>query len=465
MATARKTSGSDRFTTAYLEGMPNSLEGTGRGRRPRALPRDAVALGGQVITPDGARKGWVRLEGGEIAAISTRKPSGVTAIETEGVILPGLLDVHGHPEFNVFAPWEPPRSYVNRYSWRGSKPYRALVRDPQNAMIPQLPKGTQLRYAEIRALVGGVTAIQGASRTTQGSRESMVRNVDGMIFGEHRARAAIDLPSSLTSRGGPEMKKVLEAITAGEVNAYYLHLAEGMRDNERSQKEFDQLVRLGALTAATVIIHGTALSREQLGEAKDAGARLVWSPQSNLRLYGETTRVADALDVGLPVALGADWLPSGSLSLLAEMKVARQELVEQGHPLTATQLVTMVTSGAAEVAGLGSQLGRLAVGRAADLVVMARQDADAFESVCASTPADVELVMIGGDVAYGRRDWVGQLVADPTDPDLEQVVAWGRRMLLDTSFEVNPGEDPTPRLAQIRRSLTSVYPPVGPIWA
>ena len=127
--------------------------------------------------------------------------------------MPGMLDLHGHPEFNVFAPWEPPRTYVNRYSWRGSKPYQDLVRNPQNELIKQLPKGTQLRYAEIRALVGGVTAIQGASLQTQkGSHESMVRNVDGMIFGEHRARAAIDLPTSLTSRGGPEFKKVLDAI-------------------------------------------------------------------------------------------------------------------------------------------------------------------------------------------------------------------------------------------------------------
>jgi cytosine/adenosine deaminase-related metal-dependent hydrolase len=214
-----------------------------------------------------------------------------------------------------------------------------------------------------------------------------------------------------------------------------------------------------------VIIHGTAMTRAQFGAARDAGARLVWSPQSNLRLYGETTRVADALDVGLPVALGADWLPSGSLSLLAELKVARQELVDQNRPLTAKQLVTMVTSGAADVAGLGKSLGRLAVGRVADLVVLARQDTNAYESVCSSTPADVRLVMIGGDVAYGRQDWVRTLAADPADPHLEPVLAWGHRMLLDTSFEVNPGEEPTPRLAQIRQALTSVYPPVGPIWA
>ncbi len=463
---------SDPFTEAYREGMPDSLEGTPAGNRsrraPRTLPGESIALGGQVVTSDGVRKGWVTIEGGVVAKISAQKPRSSVAVQTDGVILPGLLDLHGHPEFNVFAPWEPPKSYVNRYSWRGSKPYHDLVRDPQNALIPKLPSGTQLRYAEIRALVGGVTAIQGASLRTQGSRESMVRNVDGMVFGEHRARAVIDLPSGLgeRTRGGPEFKKVTDAITNGEVDAFYVHLAEGMRDNERSQKEFAHLADdLHGLTKATVIIHGTALTRDQLGQAADAGSRLVWSPQSNLRLYGETTRAGDALDVGLPVALGSDWLPSGSLSLLAELKVARQELVNQGHPLTAEQLVTMVTSGAADVAALGDKLGRLEVGRAADLVVLARRDGDAYESVCGSTPADVELVMIGGDVAYGRRDWVTTLAADAADPDLEAVLAWGRQMLLDTSFEVVPGEDPTPRLSSIRQALTAVYPPVGPIWA
>ena len=45
--------------------------------------------------------------GGEITAISTRKPANTVALQTDGVILPGMLDLHGHPEFNVFAPWEP----------------------------------------------------------------------------------------------------------------------------------------------------------------------------------------------------------------------------------------------------------------------------------------------------------------------------------------------------------------------
>src|SRR3954464_9013924 len=432
---ASRSTKDDPFTRAYLAGMPDTLEGSKPPPRARTLPREAIALGGQIITPDGVRKGWLRIEGGTIVGITTRKPATALAIPTDGGSMPGMLDLHGHPEFNVFAPWEPPKTYVNRYSWRASKPYQDLVRTPQNDLLTRLPRGVQLRYAEIRALVGGVTAIQGASIVTQkGSHESMVRNVDGMIFGEHRARAAIDLPTSLTGRGGPEFQNVLDAITAGEVDAHYLHLAEGMRDNERSQKEFDLLAdTLQGLTKATVIIHGTALSRDQLGQAADAGARLVWSPQSNLRLYRETTRAGDALDVGLPVALGADWLPSGSLSLLAELKVARQQLVEQDHPLSAGDLVTMVTSGAADVAALGDKLGSIEVGRVADVVVLARQDDDVHEAACDSTPAAGELVKPGGAVSHGRADWVSQLAADAGDPNLEGVVAWGRSMLLDTS--------------------------------
>ena len=35
-------------------------------------------------------------------------------IDTDGVILPGLIDLHGHPEFNVFAAWEPRHSTLRR---------------------------------------------------------------------------------------------------------------------------------------------------------------------------------------------------------------------------------------------------------------------------------------------------------------------------------------------------------------
>ena len=65
--------------------------------------------------------GWVVIgDGRTITTVTSKRPEGVRVHRTDGVILPGMIDLHGHPEFNVFAPWEPPRQFVNRYAWRAS---------------------------------------------------------------------------------------------------------------------------------------------------------------------------------------------------------------------------------------------------------------------------------------------------------------------------------------------------------
>ena len=233
----------------------------------------------------------------------------------------------------------------------------------------------------------------------------MVRNVDGMIFGEHRARAAIDLPTSLTSRGGPEIqegargdRRTTRSTPTTCTSPRACATTSGRR---RSSPTWSTL---GALTVG---------DRDHPRDRADAGTSWArpgtpapgWCGRRS-PTCGCTARPPAS---PTPSTSGCRWRSAptgcrpGRLSLLAEMKVARQELVEQGHPITAKDLVTMVTSGAAEVAGLGGKLGRLEVGRVADLVVLAPPGRRRLRvGVCDSTPADVELVMIGGDVAYGR---------------------------------------------------------------
>jgi 5-methylthioadenosine/S-adenosylhomocysteine deaminase len=292
-----------------------------------------------------------------------------------------------------------------------------------------------------------------------------VRNIDKWIFGGQVGRALIDLPDPDSEWGMDSLRSILAGIEAGEVKAFYAHLAEGRSDNELSRDEFGKLVELDAVTPATVVIHGTALTREQLAELRDAGTKLVWSPQSNLRLYGETTRAADALELGLPVGLGADWLPSGSTSLLAEIKVARRCLAEQGHEPTPKALVDMVTRDAAKIAGLEDKLGQLKGGRAADLVVFERRREDPWENIVEASPSWVDLVMIDGDLAYGRADWMTDLVAESDQGRLEALIAWGKPVLLDTSYTAEEADQGQPPLAQLRADLIAEYPPVGPIFA
>ena len=460
----------DRFEAAYsapvTEALATPSEAVREGRWLRAAaPAEGFALSGCVLTPQRSiEKGYVVIQGKTIQEVTDKRPESVLVHETNGVIAPGLIDLHGHPEFNIFAAWEPPQEYLNRYAWRGSDLYQLLVRDPQNRLLETLPAWTQLRYAEVRALVGGVTAIQGTGGQARSyEEEALVRNVDKWIFGAQIGRSMIDLPSG--SFGMEGMTSVLEGIESGEVKAFYIHLAEGKADNERSREEFDRLVELHALTPVTVVIHGTALSEAQLGDLADAGAKLVWSPQSNLRLYGETTKAGAALKQGATVGLGADWLPSGSTSLLAEVKVARRCLAAQGHEIDPKKLVDMLTRDAARIAGLEDKLGSLESGRPADLVVFERRHENPWENVVDAQPAWVELVLIDGDLTYGRDDWVSELIESSADTRLESLVAWGKAMLLDTSYMVNPDGGEVPTLAELRAELIREYPQVGPIYA
>jgi len=466
----------DLFEEAYTAGVleavppppPPPAGDGGDGARPAAAASAPFALHGAVITPDAAwDSGYVVVDGDSVAAVQQAAPQGVRVLETDVVILPGLIDLHGHPEFNVFAAWEPPALFANRYRWRQSDVYHQLVRDPQNVLLTKVPPQTELRYAEIRALVGGTTAIQGASvgGAGVGAGEPLVRNVDLYVFGQHRARAMIDLPTT-GSRDEPRLVTILGQIGTGDVDAFYLHLAEGQRGDQRSASEYQRFLDYHAATPGTVLIHASALDADQIHEVAAAGCKLVWSPQSNLRLYGETTLAAEALAAGMPVGLGADWLPSGSTSLLAELKVARRELALQGRELPAAQLVQMVTSTAARIAGLDSHIGSLTPGRAADVLVLERHHDDPYENVCLADPGWVELVLIGGDVAYGRPDWFTTLTAGATGPGVEQLFAWGKPMTLDTGYRAGgTGTDPAPPLSALRSLLTAAYPPVGPIFA
>jgi 5-methylthioadenosine/S-adenosylhomocysteine deaminase len=445
------------------------LDATGRVRhRPTAMadvPAGSYALHGAVITgTEAMSSGYLVINDGIIAAVQATEPIGVDRIvETDGVILPGLIDLHGHPEFNVFAAWEPPKLFANRYRWRSSEVYHQLVRDPQDLLLAKVPAGTELRYAEIRALAGGVTAIQGAGGAARkAGSEPLVRNVDLWIFGQHKARAMIDLPSSTSGRDFPRLQNIIAEIGTGEITAFYLHLCEGQRGDDRSNKEFQRFLEMGAATPATVLIHASSLDAAQIHQVADAGCKLVWSPQSNLRLYAQTTLAAEAIAAGMPVGLGADWLPSGSTSLLAEMKVARRELARQGLQIEPADLVRMVTSGAASIAGLGDHLGELTVGRPADVLVLERHHADPYENVCLADPSWVEMVLIGGDITYGRADWYQRLAAEPDSG--EALIAWGKPMRLDCSFSAPPGQ-PLSTLADVRSALTAAYPPVGPIYA
>ena len=79
------------------------------------------------------------------------------------MILPGLIDLHGHPEYNVCSP-RGSRPSCTRTAGGDFEQYEQIVKLPLAAMkAARSLEKTLSRYAEARALVTGTTAIQGAN--------------------------------------------------------------------------------------------------------------------------------------------------------------------------------------------------------------------------------------------------------------------------------------------------------------
>jgi hypothetical protein len=126
----------------------------------------------------------------------------------------------------------------------------------------------------------------------------------------------------------------------------------------------------------------------------------------------------------------------------------------------------MVTRDAAKIAGLDGKLGELKEGRPADLVVFERHFDDPWDNVVEADPSWVDLVMVDGDLAYGRKDWMLGLTAEADHERLEPLIAWGQEMRLDASYTAGEASaQEVPKLSQLRADLIKAYPPVGPIFA
>src|SRR5678816_200146 len=139
----------------------------------------------------------------------------------------------------------------------------------------------------------------------------------------------------------------------------------------------------------------------------------IWSPRSNITLYGDTARVTEAARLGVEIALGTDWMPTGSMNLLRELRCADSFNTNYlDHYFTDKQLWQMVTLNAAAVTATDDAIGMLAPNHVADIAIFAGNDKPYFRSILEAEPQDVALVLRGGKVLYGEDGVVGALATD-----------------------------------------------------
>ncbi len=404
----------------------------------------AIFLRGTVVTMDHGRvllNGGVLVRDGLIQAIvpgwrPNPDPEAIE-IDTRGLIYPGLLNIHDH---NQFAPIESvpiDRLYDNRYQWQadgngvdltpfvgfnpplnfnqGSSPFnvdalyaRHLLNDPALGDLSV----EAAKWGELRSLVAGTTTTEGTV-PSPGVTDILLRNAEHTNFGRDRVCRTVMGVSDPAFQSFAE--DVLAKAAAGEIDACLLHLSEGI--DADSLAELDQLDALGLLQEWTVIVHGTPFGPDELQRVADAGADLVWSPTSNLRLYGQDARADLALEAGINVSLSTDWTLTGDQNLLESLKVAwslnwqrhrdRHQFSPPYERFTAYELVQMVTTNPAASLGWQDLTGKIREGLAADLLVVSVSPLERFfpyRSLIRAEEAEVQLVMVGGDALYGNPE-------------------------------------------------------------
>jgi 5-methylthioadenosine/S-adenosylhomocysteine deaminase len=156
-----------------------------------------------------------------------------------------------------------------------------------------------------------------------------------------------------------------------------------------------------AITPQLAGIHCAGLQAEDFDILARQGGAMIWSPMSNLLLYGKTAQVQAAKAAGVRLGIGSDWSPTGSKNLLGELKVARLYSEALGGVFSDRELVTMATRGAAVILQWDTVIGTLEAGKRADLLVIEGQSGDPYAALIRAKETSLQLVMINGIARYG----------------------------------------------------------------
>jgi 5-methylthioadenosine/S-adenosylhomocysteine deaminase len=425
-----------------------------------------IVLLGRVLTVDEDRsvqaRGAVYIHEGVIEAVQAEAaapPAGfgqARRIRTGGLITPGLIDLHNHLAYNTLPLWTGrDAAYTTRYQWPGAPTYQSDVSNPAQALGIAAPAAA-LRYAEVKAVVGGVTAIQGSPPVTRNFPGWMVRNVEKEAIGVKKPIFQSVLPAT------PDQLDT----TAGRMmqgRSFIYHLGEGV--DPALRKEFALLHDHGCVGDGLIGIHSTALTAADYASWRAAGGgAVVWSPLSNLWLYGGTTDVLAARAAGLRVCLGSDWTPSGTRNVLGELKIAATWNEHAlASALSDADLVDMATANPGDTLARawGVQVGRLVPGALADVAVLTNVDADPWRTVLRATERHVRLVIVGGRPAYGNLSLLEAAGAE----DVEEVVVAGvrRGLVMALADELLPPEPDLQREAT--KSWADGLAELAAVWA
>jgi imidazolonepropionase-like amidohydrolase len=320
----------------------------------------------------------------------------------DGVISPGLINPHEHETYANNVPMPQPAGserYEHRADWRVGAHGHAPINYLSGAS-----DATQLA-AELRFVMGGAT-----SASTANGVAGLLRNVDKTALREGLPVAPVmldvfpldDGSGTLHTSGCTYGAAPTQTSDIADANAYNPHIAEGIDLEARNEILCTSADPSNLIQAQTAVIHAVPLKADDAKLFHDRQSAVIWSPRSNVSLYGNTAPVTLLKAFGVPIALGTDWLMNGSMNLLRELRCADDlNHFYYDNTFSDYDLWRMVTTDAAFAVGIDKGDGMLKPGYTADISIFDGSVNHDWRAIIAAYERDVVLVLRGGAVLYG----------------------------------------------------------------
>ncbi len=377
---------------------------------------------GRVLTPEGALDGGEVLidAAGAIACVDCScaehpAAAGATVVTCpDGAVSPGLINAHDHLTYTFNAPgdWGDER-YEHRNDWRlGARGHTEIEYEGRAS-------DEQMIWGELRQVLGGTTSLSGA-----GSVEGFLRNLDRGADLEGLLDESVRLDVFPLGSSGFRTRDCSYSELPDEgvlgANAWSPHVAEGIDPEARNEflcLSSEDRGGVDVTESNGAFIHGIPLRAIDGAELAANGTAVVWSPRTNIALYGHTAPVTMLAAQGVRIALGTDWTLSGSVNLLRELQCASELNALYGGYFSNQDLWAMATYQSAAAMGVDAATGSLRPGLAGDLAIFdGRGVDDPYGAVVGAHPGDVMLVLRGRDVLYGDAS-----VVETLSPGCEQM--------------------------------------------
>lgn len=348
----------------------------------------AIAVTAGTIVAVGTR---AEINRGFHAAVNKSLPS--------HVLLPGLVNAHGHAAMTLFRGYAEDtslQSWLSERIWPLESQWvdETFVRDGTRlALVEMIRSGItcfsdMYYYPEIaaeQAKQAGVRAqiafpiIQFPNAWSASTEEGFHKGL--ALHDQYRNDPHIKIafgPHSVYTISNDDLKTILTYSEELDANIQ-IHLHENAEEVTENQARFgisgvSHLERHDLLGPRLQAVHATQLTTAEIDLLATNNVHVIHCPASNAKLASGVCRTSDLISAGVNVALGTDGAASNnSLDILGEARLA--SLMAKLHCMDAAALpaasaLAMATINGASALGLAEQIGSLEVGKAADLIAI-----------------------------------------------------------------------------------------------